>query len=308
MEMYCPNDDPRQCSGSDLYVFYLRAQPVTGQKDSNVSTYAYHQGLQPALLNGPVVVVPIIDGVVTGPGLLSAFDSLSATNARHFADKVAHRICDDPYAAGVQFDLEPFNVRTQNVQYYFYRRIARDFASSSTGCVDSNYPNGRIFAIFAGATAISPGTASASHVNEILNQFHNGYMIDPLYDLDSTPPAYRTSLSRYQQLVNAQTINMKTWADALGIAYQFGVQGSASYHEYETCTGSACAGAAEPPDGQVSYLEADESAIGAISARSDGLYLGTAVFCFSRGIHFGDNTFTPQLPSDAENRYLGGAL
>ena len=308
MEMYCPNDDPSQCTGSDLYVFYSRTQPVSGQKNSNVSTYAYHQGLQADLLSGPPVIVPIIDGVVTGSGPLGGFNDLSPKNARHFADKVAHRVCDDPYAAGVQFDLEPFNLRTKNAQYYFYLRIARDFASSSAGCVDGKYPNGRIFAIFAGANAINPSTASASRVGEILNRYHNGYMIDPLYDLASTPPGYRTSLSDYQHLVNAQTYNMSHWAEQLGIAYQFGVPGSASFHQYETCTGSACRGAAEPPDGQVSYLEADESAINATSAHTDGLYLGSAVFSFTAGIHYGDSSFAPQVPTDAEDSYLGGAL
>ena len=94
----------------------------------------------------------------------------------------------------------------------------------------------------------------------------------------------------------------------MGIAYQFGVPGSASFHEYETCTGSACTGASEPPDGQVSYLEADESAIKATSAHMDGLYLGSAVFCFSSGIHYGNTSFTPLLPTDAEDSYLAGAL
>jgi len=308
MEMYCPNDDPSQCTGGDLYVFYSRTQPVSGQKNSNVSTYAYHQGLQADLLSAPPVIVPIIDGVVTGSGPLGGFNDLSRRNARHFADKVAHRVCNDPYAAGVQFDLEPFNVQINNAQYYFYRRIARDFASSSTGCVDGNYPDGRIFAIFAGATAINPGTAGASRVSEILNRYHNGYMIDPLYDLASTAPGYRTSLSDYQHLVNAQTYNMSHWAEQLGIAYQFAIPGSAAFHEYETCTGSACSGASEPADRQVSYLQADESAINATSARTDGLYLGAAVFSFTAGIHYGDSAFAPQVPTDAEDSYLGGAL
>lgn len=308
MEMYCPDNDPSQCTGSDLYVFYSRTQPVSGQKDSNVSTYAYHQGVQTAYLSAPPVIAPIIDGVVTGSGPLGGFDQLSATMARHFADKVAHRVCDDPYAAGVEFDLEPFDVRTLNAQYYFYMRIARDFASASTGCVDAGYPQGRFFAIFAGASAIDPASASSGRVSHIVNSFHNGYMIDPLYDLDSTPPGDRTSLSNYQSLVNAQTYNMSHWAEQLGIPYQFGVPGAAAFHEYQSCSGSACSGAAEPADGQVSYLKADESAIAATPARGDGLYLGSALFCFSAGIHYGATSFGPQLPTQAVDFYLGSNL
>lgn len=308
MEMYCPGNVVANCTSSDLYVFYSRTQPVSGQTYSNVSTYAYDQGINSDLLDGPPLIMPIIDGVVTGSGPLGGFNDLSPKLARQFADKVAHRICADPYAAGVEFDLEPFNVQTRNGQYYFFLRIGRDFAVAQTGCVDSNHPNGRYFAIFASANAINPNTASAGRVGQILTRYHNGYLIDPLYDLSSEPPGYRTSATDYQRLVDAQTANMANWAKQLGIPYQFGIPGAASFHEYETCSGPACAGAAEPADGQVSYIMADENAIDASFARTDGLYLGSSVWSFTAGIKYGQTTFTPQTPTDAVENYLAGTL
>lgn len=307
MEMYCPGGIPANCTGSDLYVNYSRTQPVPGLKDSNADTYAYHQGVRSDLIGGSPYIVPIIDGAVYGSGHLSGFNDLSPTMARHFADKVTHRICDDPYAAGVQFDLEPFNVETKNAQYYFYLRIAYDFAHWR-GCVNARYPQGRFFSIFSGNRAINPDSPSAARVAEILNSYHNGYMIDPLYDLSSEPSGYRTSNSDYIRLADIQTYNMVRWADRLGIRYQFAIPGAAGFHEYQSCNGPACAGAAEPQDGQLSYVMDGEHAIDASVAAADQLYLGTSVFCFSTHMRFGSTSFGPLTPSSSVENYIAGLL
>lgn len=308
MEMYCPGGVVADCTGSDLYVFYSRSEPVSGSTYSNASTFAYHQGIDPNLIGSQPLVAPIIDGTVVGSGPLAGFDNLSRRNAQFFADKVAHRICADPYAAGVEMDLEPFDVATRNAQYYFYLRLAKDLSIAQTKCVNAQYPQGRFFAVFTGANAINPASASAARVAKILNAYHNGYLIDPLYDLASSPAGYRTSVSDYARLVAAQTINTVNWAADLGIHYQFDVPAAASFHDYASCIGPLCGGASAPADGQVDYVSAAENAIIASGAQDDPLYMGTAVWAMTGGIKDGQTAFQPQSLTSTVETFLAGAL
>ena len=311
MEMYCPGNIVAACTSNDFYVFYSRDAVVYNGlpgKHSNASAVAYAQGLISDLLSGPPIVAPIIDGTVTGSGALVGFNDLSPSQARAFADKVAWRLCGDPIVAGVEFDLEPFNVGTANGQYYFYLQIAKDFASSEMSCVDSAHPQGRFFAIFASSNALKPGTTSSRRVAQIMNSRHNGYWIDPLYDLSSKPAGYRTSVDQYRSLAVAHAYNTTRWADLLGIKYQFGIPGAASFHEYATCSGSACTGAAGPPGGQLDYVMAAENAIDGSYARNDPLFLGTVLWSWSPRVGFGDTQFDPTAPPSSVGFYLGGLL
>ncbi len=311
MEMYCPGGLAANCTASDLYVFFSRDAVVYDglpAKHRNASAVAYAKGLDASLLGGAPIIVPVIDGAVTGKGALVGFNDLSPTMARAFADKVAWRLCSDPTVAGVEFDLEPFNVNTANGQYYFYKRIARNFASKQMNCVDATHPDGRFFGIFASSNALRPGTDSSLRVAEILNRRHNGYWIDPLYDLSGDPSGYRTSVDKYRSMATAHAYNTARWAKALGVKYQFGIPSAASFHEYATCTGSACAGAAAPVNGQLDYVTAAQEAITASYAREDDLFLGTALWAWSPRVGFGDTSFGPTEPDGSVSLYLGGTM
>lgn len=308
MQLHCPYNNPSLCTASDLIVHYARTVQVPNIGYSNPLVYAYHNDVSYYDAGGISYEVPIIDGTISSGGYLVGFDQLSKSNAYAFADKLAREVCSDPYAAGIQFDLEPLNIAANNGQYYFYMRMAYDLSHNAQGCVTGRYSNGRFFSIFGGNRWINPAGPSANLVKQILTTYHNGYFVNPLYDLASKPAGYRMSNSDYMTLVDSQTHNTVRWADQLGIPYQFGIPGGASYHEYETCQGSACQGAPRPTYGQESYIMDDENAIDASGARNDKLFLGSAVFSFTTHLGFGNTTFGATQPTAAVENYLAGTM
>lgn len=312
MEMYCPNGDPSQCTPSDFHVYYPMNAQVTppGQTKpvaTNASTLAYKQGLDSSLLSGSPVVAPTIDGVVTGGGYLAGFNDLTKSLADAFADKVAQRLCSDPELDGVQFDLEHFSVSTKNGQYYFYKRIARDFASGQGfNCRNNRHPNGRFFSVFTTSIDIKPGTTSGSNVAAIMSTAQNAYIIDPLYDLLGQPSDYKTSLADYQTAAMNEAARMRQWADQLGIKYELAIPAAATHHEYQTCTGSNCQGTSTAT--QLDYATAAIQAIDASGARSDPLSLGVTVWTWSTFIGDSNASFQPTSPTPAIEQYMAGVL
>ena len=308
LEMFCSSGDPTKCTAHDLHVYYSKDATDASGARTNASALAYADGVKSDLIGGTPIITPILDGMVQGSGPLGGFNDLSPAMARAFADKVAETVCSDPAVNGIEFDLEPFNVSTDNGQYRFYLRIAEDFASSARGCVDAAHPKGRFFGIFGSANALRPGTDSSTRVAEILTAHGNGYWIDPLYDLSSDPSGQRTSVADYLRIATAHAGNMAQWAKALGVKYQFGIPASASYHEFQDCSGSACGGAAAPANGQVDYATAALQAIDASGARSDDNFLGTVLWAWSPRTGFGDTQFGPTDITDAVAQYLSGML
>lgn len=314
MEMYCPHHKVAQCRPRDFHVYYSRAaqhgRAPAGQQVSNASVQAYARGLKSHAATRGVFFSPVIDGTTGRRGPLRNFDRLSAGQARAFADKLARQLCADPRVAGVQFDLEPFDVRTKAGQYYFFRRIARDFAGKRWGCVDGAHPQGRYFSIFTSANRIRPHTASARHVAKIMGVAGNGYLIASLYDLSAAPAGHRTPVARYRHLVDRQVRDMHRWADRLGIKYQFAVPAAATAHEYGRCRGRRCQSgqAAEAVSAaerrQLAYLKAALNAVDASGATRDRNYLGTAVWAWSPHVNHGAMHFTPAQPTPAVRRYL----
>ena len=308
LEMFCSGGDPTKCTADDLHVYYSKDATDSAGTATNASALAYADGVKSELIGGAPIITPILDGMVQGSGPLGGFNDLSPAMAQAFADKVAETVCSDPAVNGIEFDLEPFNVSQDNGQYRFYLRIAEDFASSAQGCVDAAHPKGRFFGIFGSANALRPGTDSSTRVAEILTAHANGYWIDPLYDLSSDPSGQRTSVDDYLRIATAHAGNMAQWAKALGVKYQFGIPAAASYHEFQDCSGSACAGAAAPTNGQVDYATAALQAIEASGARSDDNYLGTVLWAWSPRTGFGDTEFGPTDITNAVAQYLSGML
>lgn len=299
LEMYC-HGGPANCTQQDLHLVFNHGGRRT--------VAAYSTGLH-AVDGQAVAVVPIIDASIRAhyAGSLHGFNKLSPKLARGFADRVAERLCADPQVDGVQFDLEPFDVSHKNGQYYFYRRIAEDFASDRFHCVDAAHPDGRTFSIFGAAHDLDPSRAAGQHLKQIMNAYHNGYFIVALYDLSSQSAGHPSSPATYQEKAKHQAALAVRWANKLGVPYQLGVPASASTHEYAGCSGRHCHHRGHPP-AQLAYLRAALDAIAASGARKSPLYLGTAVWAWSHAMIHDGMRFSPSVPTRDELRYLQGHL
>ena len=307
MEMYCPDNDGTQCTAGDLHSYY------TAGSGGPTRTAAYYQAFA-AGHPGSFAISPIIDGRMDSNGYLQGFNELSPDLAAGFADQVASQVCADPHVAGIQFDLEPFNVTSKNGQYYFYREIGKDFAGKHSGsprqdpygCVDATHPHGRFFSVFTFAASVWPGTASAANVQNILNAYGNGYFLDSLYDLSSAPAGTLNGISAYRSAVGREATDMKRWANRLQIKYGFGIPASASAHEYTTCTASpdatdSCVPAARDATGypMLDYTKAAVDAIDRSGAPHDPRYIGTAIWDFGDHVSWNGLNFGPvPAPTD----------
>ncbi|HEX7381485.1 MAG TPA: hypothetical protein VF265_04940 [Nevskiaceae bacterium] len=299
LEMYC-RDGPEHCQPDELKFVFGAA----GRR----SVTAYATGLAP--VDGrPVKVETVIDGSLRAryDGSLRGFNRLSPELARGFADKVARAVCADPRVSGVQFDLEPFNVARRNGQYWFYRRIAEDFAgagpqAASLHCVDAQHPQGRDFSIFGAAHDLDPRGPRGQNLRDILTAHHNGFFIVALYDLSDRPGGHLNALQGYARRAAHQAQRAARGAAALGVPWQLAVPASASAHEYARCDGFRCR---QPGDGaQLAYLQAAMKAVDASGAHSDPRYLGTAVWAWSREITHGGMRFSPSTPPAGALQFL----
>ena len=281
MEMYCPHNDPAQCTPSNLQSYY------TPTSAGYQSTREYAQRVELAGRAKPIIS-PVIDGRTDAGGFLTPFNQLSPDLAATYADQVAAQVCADPLIDGIQFDIEPFDVTSQNGQYYFYLQIAKDFAGLHDGdahhdplnCANSHRKQGRFFSVFNFARALQPGTASAQNVSAITNTYGNGYFIDSLYDLTDQPAGELLDLSTYQANVQAEVAALKAGAGQLQIRYGVGIPAAASAHEYTACEGPACQPSASGAKGypMIDYTKAALAAIDSNSVRDDPLFRGTDVW------------------------------
>lgn len=323
LEMYCPEGDAASCRPSDLVVVYGSGEDDKdkgghGERAGAPTTRAYRQKMDAAMAGGDPAVVAIVDGVVNADyeGSMKGFNELPRELAQIFADKVTRQVCSDPMIDGVQFDIEPFDVRSRNGQYWFYRRIAENFAGGvpagdggpAVDCKTADHPRGRFFSVFAAARHLRLGTPSAIHVQQIMTGHDNGYFIAPLYDLGAEPLGHATPLEQYHRQVRSQVSQLKRWAGELGIKYKFGIPAAASVHEYVQCRGESCANMKAAPASQLAYVKAALSAIEQSGARRDPLYLGNAVWTWSRGIVHGGAQFKPDNPPEDVLSYMAGNL
>ena len=276
--------DPDSASGFTTY-YTAGVQP-----SERTTAYNADLNIAPGLTStpSPVQLSPIIDGQIGSDSLPGSFNSMSVTAARALADQIALQVCADDNVAGIQFDVEPFNVTsTTSGQYPFYLQIGKDFAGA--GCTNANHPLGRYFSVFAFGSALNPATASGPNVASMLNTYHNGYFIDSLYDLGTGPAGALNSPDTYTGLVSTETAHTVQWARQLGVNYAFGIPAAASDHEYTTCQGSGCVagtsttGASVAGAPMLSYVAAAVNAINAQGATTDALYVGTDLWDFGAG-------------------------
>ncbi len=310
LEMYCPGKNPKHCRLDDLISVYPLSsdRKLIGGSAAN-TVQAYAREVDPAAAGGRVLVVPVIDGVVSADyeGSMKGFNELPPEMAKAFADKVARKVCADPHVAGVQFDIEPFNVSRKNGQYHFYKRIAQNFAGtvpatmqhSPVECKDRNYPQGRFFSVFTSSNQLNPAGPALENIREIVTKFNNGYVIAPLYDLGSGGPGEALAVTEYQRRATRHAKQMAKWAAGSDIPFQLGVPAAATVHEHAYCRGGACRkapGSANDMPTQDSYLEAALTAIDKSGAREVEQFRGVSVWAWTRGVTVHGLQFEPQIP------------
>ena len=309
MEMYCRGRNAKQCRLDDLMVVYpLKTDRKLIGADGADTVRAYASEVDASLAGGKVMVVPLIDGVVSADyeGSMKGFNELPREMAIAYADKVSRKFCADDNVAGVQFDIEPFNVSSKNGQYYFYKRIAENFsgtveASLQQGpveCKNDRHPQGRFFSVFGSSNQLNPAGPAAGNIAEIFSDHNNGYYIAPLYDLGSGPAGQGHSVTEYQRIAARHAKQMAEWATKLNVMYQLGIPAAATVHEYGFCRGINCRPASDDREKtQEAYTQAAIDAVNASGSRSNKLFRGMAVWGWTRGINVNECEFEPQIPS-----------
>eukprot|EP00919_Chromeraceae_sp_WS-2016_P068265 GHVR01161717.1.p1 GENE.GHVR01161717.1~~GHVR01161717.1.p1 ORF type:complete len:402 (+),score=48.76 GHVR01161717.1:295-1500(+) len=315
IEMYCrgsgQSDQTTPCTKANGYV----SPPGKDLTDGFLVTFPGDEkdqqiGLKnlEAYLHIPKVAqnIIIIDGRVdlltgTEDEYLDYINALPENEATYFADKVSKAVCGNNNVAGVQFDIEPFSFTGEggkvsgNGQKFFYNQIAKNFASDTFGCVNSDHPNGRIFSIFTFAKAITPD------VKTMLTQYGNGYVMDSLYDLGPLPGGQLNSVKDFKTYALQEIQDMK----ALNIPYQFAIPAAASAHEFETRAGKDAAGAGN----QIEYVK---SVIELIKENvlNDPNFKGIGVWSYNQKMYWpkGGDEYTPASPSEESMNYLDSAM
>jgi hypothetical protein len=310
MEMYCSKHDPKHCPPDKLILsLATETSAANHHQRSSVAHYRQTLGASDKLPEG-VGSVAIIDGVVNGhyEGSLKGFNELSQEAANAFAEKVAAALCKDPNIEGVQFDLEPLDVRKKNGQYFFYKRIAALFAQDNGPCIDENHPQGRYFSVFAPVHSLKANSQSAKNLQAIFSAHQNGYLIAPIYDLDATPLGHSTSVKHYRKLAQRQLDMLNRWSKQAEVPFKIGIPAAASVHEYVDCKGPPCKKKTPLPTSQLDYVQAVFTAMAETKIRDNPFFLGNAVWAWSRGISHGGASFHPQKPSDNMQDLLGRQL
>jgi hypothetical protein len=321
IEMYCrgsgQSDQTAPCTKANGYV----SPPTKDLTDGFIVTFPGndkdHQiGLKSleGYLNIPKVAqhILIIDGRVDLPvkteeeqeeEYLNHINTLPADEAQYFADKVSKAVCGNNNVDGVQFDIEPFSFTGEGGkvqgpgQKYFYTQIAKNFASTEFGCVNTDHPNGRFFSIFTFAKAITPD------VKTMLTQYGNGYVMDSLYDLGPLPGGQLNSVEDFKKYATQEIKDMK----ALDIPYQFAIPAAASAHEFDTRTGEKNI---VNPEKQIDYVKAAVELMKAQEVFDDPNFKGIGVWSYNQKMYWpkGGDEYTPASPSEESMNYLDSAM
>lgn len=331
IEMYCQGSGETSvgdtCSPNSFLITLYPASQVSKSKnkwdyfpaklgDSGFASLEQYKQV-PNTKNHVIVIDGRLDNTITGTyDYLDHLNTLNATDAQNFADKVAYSICADDSIRGTQFDVEPFSFAgeggsfpvtdtSKKGQEFFYQQIAKDFAGYHSGdpskdpfhCVDKKNPNGRFFSVFTFSKSIT------SEVAKTLTKYHNGMVVDSLYDLGSKPGGTVNSVAEFRAFAVAEIAAMKALANRYGLAYQFAIPAAASAHEFESKSGVSTGYK------QIDYVKA---AIGAIQPdqlkQSDPNFKGVDVWSWNKAMWWGGNQFTPAKPSDDVLNYLKDTL
>lgn len=303
LEMECEGGE--DCTPRKMHVYYY---PPTAQSDSRSFVQTGSSGFQSTqayLSMGDVDVIPTFDGRFDGNGYLTKFSTLSDSQVRGFADVFARTVCSDRNVAGVQLDLEPFDLGMRQ-QYVFYEQVALNFSGNNTEleailqCVNSRFPNGRFFSVFTFARQITP------QLGELFTRYGNGYVIISLYDLGPGPAGVASTPADYGRYVADEIADtVLNSQGSSNVPFQLAIPGAASTTEFESYDGQISGFS------QVDYVRAATEAIDASGVRGMDTFKGVAVWGWSKYMAWPPHTehvFMPgQPPSDVLD-YLGDHL
>ena len=322
LEMYCSGSGESnlttQCGPNQFLILFYPPQNISKKNNDwdyymrNIgdSGYASLEQYKDVDQSNHVIT---IDGRVDNTKLgiydyLDHFNTLSKTDAAHFADKVAKNICANNDIDGVQFDIEPFSFTGKGGTYagsgqkYFYSQLAKDFAgyyanpndpaginpdisTDPLHCINAKHPNGRFFSTFTFSQYVTP------EVIEAFKHHNNGMVVDSLYDLSNTPGGTLTSVSEFSKLVSNELQAIKS----KGIAYQLAIPAAASAHEF----------------GGIHQIDYVKTAIGLINQagiRNDENFKGIAVWGWTQQMWWNGIKLTPASPDTATIKYLQNHL
>lgn len=292
LEMECLGFE--DCTPQKMHVYYY--PPSSGHPRRSleqVGASGFHATQAYASVGQDVLVIPVFDGRFDGNGYLRQFHTLDETQARAYADIFARTICADPAVAGVQLDLEPFDLGVP-AQAWFYDQVARNLAGANEdlesifGCVNDRFPQGRFFSVFTFAREITP------ELGEMFTRYGNGYVVLSLYDLGPGGAGVASRPEEYGRLVAdelAATIRNSDRAN--DVPFQLAIPAAASTKEFESYNGAVSGYA------QSEYVAAALDAIDASGIRDDERFLGMALWGFSRFMAYPphtNNTFEPASP------------
>ncbi|MDG2306814.1 MAG: hypothetical protein P8R42_19645 [Candidatus Binatia bacterium] len=304
LEMECLGYD--DCTSSKMHVYYY---PPTSGNPSRSFVSVGNSGFQAtqayARVANDALVIPVFDGRFDGDGYLKQFHTLNEQQARTYADIFARTVCADPRIAGVQLDLEPFDLGVP-AQAYFYDQIAKNLAGKNQeieevlGCVSERFPDGRFFSVFTFAGSITP------QLGEMFTRYGNGYLVLSLYDLGPGGAGVASDPLAYgRHVANELDAARRNSSLASNVPFQLAIPAAASTKEFESYNGRFSGFS------QVEYVEAALDAIDASGVREDEHFLGMALWGFSRFMAYPPhtaNTFEPSSPPSAVQAVLAGRL
>lgn len=327
-------EDTNACTYNSLLLVYYPPSLVNKKTDAPVSNIiskfgdsgfsTVNQYAQVKQANGnSVQTIVDIDGRVDMPkdeDYLNELNSMPQVDANQFADKVAAQICADDNISGVQFDIEPFSfLGTGGTvkgpgQKYFYQEISKDFAGNYTGknwpdpttandplhCVDNAHPAGRVFSVFTFHTSLNETPQVEQEIQSVFGNgagsYGNGYIVDSLYDISTTPGGTYIDPQTYTSEVHQEVTSFSQEADKLGIPYQFAIPAAASAHEFESKAGITTGA------DQNQYVSAALNAVN--SVRGDALFKGVDVWGWNSAMWWGGKQYTPANPAANESVLL----
>ncbi len=217
-----------------------RGRRVTMHYDA-AATRAYARALPP-----DVLLMPIVDARNDD----RAFDGWTEEEYREAARQVAQCVLDDPHAAGVQIDIEPFSPG----HLPFYRSL-RELLNAQ----------GKYCTTFVGACDDETLTRLFASCDVVVISG---------YDLE----VEGISLARYGQVLRGALARVQRAAEAAGGHYLLGIPAAASWGEYEYQAGGS-AERKETGVKQEQYVQAALDAVKPYRTRSE--YLGLSLWHMS---------------------------
>lgn len=243
-------------SGANSFVYYTDYAQTTVKK--------YHDAGYEVYLN--------FDGRIGD--VVADFGKFTDSEVSEFAAATAKKVCEEPLATGMGWDVEPYNAN----QIPFFSKLS----AGINAC-------GKRWGIFA-FPSFSPDMWATFG--------KGGFVMVSGYDLgtpcECATPAY------YQQLLTSELTGMKASAAKYNVDYQIFLGGSGTTNLYEAYTGgSQCLGGGPVynytcPNIISDWMVSAVKAMDAVDVKSDTHFMGLAIYDYTDSNNGG---FTPTNPS-----------